>query len=66
MSNKSRALIVGGGIGGMVAAIALAKKGLDVHVVEAARPEDQLGTGINLQNNALRALEEVGLLQDCL
>ncbi len=66
MSNKSRALIVGGGIGGMVAAIALAKKGLDVHVVEAARREDQLGTGINLQNNALRALEEVGLLQDCL
>jgi 2-polyprenyl-6-methoxyphenol hydroxylase-like FAD-dependent oxidoreductase len=66
MTNKSRALVVGGGIGGMVAAIALARKGLDVHVVEAARREDQLGTGINLQNNALRALDEVGLLKECL
>lgn len=66
MARMKRALIVGGGIGGMVAAIALAKRGIDVHVIEAARPEDQLGTGINLQNNALRALHEVGLLDDCL
>ena len=65
MSGARRALIVGGGIGGMVAAIALQKQGVDVHVVEACRREDQLGTGINLQNNALRALEEVGLLAEC-
>lgn len=65
MSGARRALIVGGGIGGMVAAIALQKQGVDVHVVEATRREDQLGTGINLQNNALRALEDVGLLEEC-
>lgn len=65
MSGARRALIVGGGIGGMVAAIALQKQGVAVHVVEACKREDQLGTGINLQNNALRALEEVGLLEDC-
>lgn len=65
MDGAKRALIVGGGIGGMVAAIALQKQGIAVHVIEAARPQDQLGTGINLQNNALRALEQVGLLEDC-
>lgn len=66
MAKTKRALVVGGGIGGMVAAIALAKRGIAVHVIEAARREDQLGTGINLQNNALRALAEVGLLDDCM
>lgn len=59
------ALVAGGGIAGMVAAIGLARRGVRVHVIEAARPEDQLGTGINLQNNALRALDEVGVLQEC-
>jgi len=50
----------------MVAAVALARQGIEVHVVEAARREDQLGTGINLQHNALVALEEIGLLDACL
>lgn len=66
MAQTNRVLIVGGGIGGMVAAVALARRGIAVHVIEAARREDQLGTGINLQNNALRALADVGLLEDCL
>eukprot|EP01013_Petalomonas_cantuscygni_P016875 TRINITY_DN33944_c0_g1_i1.p1 TRINITY_DN33944_c0_g1~~TRINITY_DN33944_c0_g1_i1.p1 ORF type:complete len:379 (-),score=5.49 TRINITY_DN33944_c0_g1_i1:269-1405(-) len=66
MDSIDRAIIVGGGIGGMVAAISLAKRGIEVHVIEAGRREDQLGTGINLQNNALRALDEAGLLDDCL
>jgi 2-polyprenyl-6-methoxyphenol hydroxylase-like FAD-dependent oxidoreductase len=65
MGCAKRALIVGGGIGGMDQAIALAKDGVEVHVVEAARREDQLGTGINLQHNALFALQEVGLLEEC-
>lgn len=65
MAKVARALIIGGGIGGMVAAISLAKRNIAVHVVEAARREDQLGTGINLQNNALRALAEAGLFEEC-
>lgn len=59
-------VIVGGGISGMTLAVALRRQGVAAHVVEKARPEDQLGTGINLQNNALRALKQVGLLDDCL
>lgn len=65
MASDRRALIVGGGIGGMVAAIALRRQGIAVRVIEAARREDQLGTGINLQNNALVALDQIGLLQQC-
>lgn len=65
MGCAKRVLVVGGGIGGMVQAIALARDGVEVHVVEAARREDQLGTGINLQHNALVALQEVGLLDAC-
>lgn len=65
MGCAKRVLVVGGGIGGMVHAVALAKDGVEVHVVEAARREDQLGTGINLQHNALVALQEVGLLEQC-
>lgn len=60
-----RAIVVGGGIGGMVAAIAMRKRGIEVEVIEASRREDQLGTGINLQNNALRGLHEVGLYEKC-
>lgn len=60
-----RAIVVGGGIGGMVAAIAMRRLGVEVDVIESSRREDQLGTGINLQNNALRGLQEVGLLEQC-
>jgi len=60
-----RAIVVGGGIGGMVTAIAMAKLGIEVDVIEASAREDQLGTGINLQNNALRGLKEIGVYEQC-
>lgn len=66
MGCAKRAVIVGGGIGGMVHAVALARQGVEVHVIETARREDQLGTGINLQHNALVALQEIGLLDACM
>lgn len=66
MASAKQVMIVGGGISGMTLAIMLRRQGVDVHVVEKARPEDQLGTGINLQQNALRALQEAGVLEDCL
>ncbi|MBB4858679.1 2-polyprenyl-6-methoxyphenol hydroxylase-like FAD-dependent oxidoreductase [Novosphingobium chloroacetimidivorans] len=66
MSGAKRILIVGGGISGMTLAAAAQLRGIDVVVVEKARPQDQLGTGINLQNNALQALREIGVLDECL
>lgn len=58
-----RALVVGGGLGGICAAAALRRGGLDVTVFERANDlqQVQVGGGIHLWNNAMRALQEVGL-----
>jgi 5-methylphenazine-1-carboxylate 1-monooxygenase len=60
-----RALIVGGGIGGMCAALALQQAGLEVDVFEAAREFRAQGVGINLQPHAVLVLHDLGL-QDAL
>ena len=55
--------IVGGGIGGMALALALADAGLsDVHVYESAPTIRELGVGINLLPHGVRELDELGLL----
>jgi 2-polyprenyl-6-methoxyphenol hydroxylase-like FAD-dependent oxidoreductase len=56
-----KVIIAGGGIGGLTAAHGLARSGHEIRVVEAARREDRLGTGITLMENALRALDRIGL-----
>jgi 2-polyprenyl-6-methoxyphenol hydroxylase-like FAD-dependent oxidoreductase len=56
-----RALIVGGGIGGLATAIALAKAGFEVEVFERAPEIREVGAGISLWANAIRALDELGL-----
>jgi len=61
-------LIVGGGIGGPSAAIALRNVGYDVNVVEV-RPDlhsSVYGVGIIQPVNALRALEAIGCAEACL
>lgn len=59
-------LIIGAGITGAAAAHLLAKKGHDVEVAEL-RPELRvLGSGITLIGPAMRALDRLGLLQDCM
>lgn len=57
-------LIVGGGIGGMTAALCLAQAGFDVHVVEQASEFTEIGAGIQLAPNALRVLDALGLLPE--
>jgi 3-hydroxybenzoate 6-monooxygenase len=54
-------LIAGGGIGGLIAAYALAHKGFPVRVFEHAPEFKELGAGIQLGPNVFRALERVGL-----
>ncbi len=56
-----RVLIVGGGIGGLVTAIALHKAGLEAHVYERAAEFREAGAGIALARNAMRALDVIGL-----
>ncbi|MFO0799175.1 MAG: FAD-dependent monooxygenase [Gemmataceae bacterium] len=55
-----RVLIVGSGIGGLAAAIALRKVGCEVVVYERAAELREVGAGISLWANALRALDHVG------
>jgi len=59
-------LIVGGGIGGLAAALAFARKGLRVRILEQADAFGEVGAGIQLGPNVFRALERIGLKADML
>ena len=54
-------LIAGGGIGGLAAAHALARKGFAVRVLEQAPEFREIGAGIQLGPNIFRALDKIGL-----
>ncbi|MFD4131258.1 FAD-dependent monooxygenase [Streptomyces goshikiensis] len=55
------AVVVGGGIGGLAAAIGLSRIGWAVTVVERASILEDAGAGISLAANGLRALDELGV-----
>jgi salicylate hydroxylase len=56
-----RAVVVGGGIGGIAAAVALARAGIDVQVHEQAQQLAEVGAGVSLAPNGLRMLERLGV-----
>jgi 2-polyprenyl-6-methoxyphenol hydroxylase-like FAD-dependent oxidoreductase len=56
-----KAIIIGGGIGGVTAAIALKRAGLDVTVYERAEELLEVGSGLPLWTNALRTLHVLEL-----
>jgi salicylate hydroxylase len=56
-------IVVGGGIGGLSAAYALARKGLRVRVLERAREFGEVGAGIQIAPNCTRILHQYGLLE---
>ncbi|CAL9327005.1 FAD-dependent monooxygenase [Streptomyces sp. SudanB52_2052] len=55
------AVVVGGGIGGLAAAIGLRRIGWEVTVVERARVLADAGAGISLHANGVRALDVLGV-----
>ena len=61
-----RVLVQGGGIGGLIAATALAQRGVHVDVVERRPAGSVLGVGLNQPANALRVMAEIGVLDECL
>ncbi len=61
-----RVLVVGAGIGGMGAAVALRQGGIDVELIEIQPTFSVYGVGINQPANSLRALRSLGALDDCL
>jgi 2-polyprenyl-6-methoxyphenol hydroxylase-like FAD-dependent oxidoreductase len=54
-------VIVGGGIGGLAAGIALRRVGIDAAVLEQARELEVVGAGLGLAANAVQALERLGV-----
>jgi 2-polyprenyl-6-methoxyphenol hydroxylase-like FAD-dependent oxidoreductase len=56
-----KVLIVGGGIGGLTAGIALRKEGIDADVYERSPILREVGAGISLWPNAVKALVQLGL-----
>lgn len=60
MKNR-KILISGAGIGGLTAALALLAKGFSVQVLEQASELKEVGAGLQLSPNVLRALYKLGL-----
>ena len=56
-----KAIVVGGGIGGLTAAIALRRIGIEAVVFERAGELREIGAGLALATNATRALGKLGL-----
>jgi 2-polyprenyl-6-methoxyphenol hydroxylase-like FAD-dependent oxidoreductase len=66
MTTVQRVLIVGGGLSGTSAALALQREGIHVELIEREPVWGALGTGITLMSPALRALDQLGVLDKCL
>jgi len=61
--NKLPVVIAGGGIGGLAAALALARKGFRSIVLEQAPQFGEIGAGIQIAPNAWHALDALGVGQ---
>ncbi|WP_343611606.1 FAD-dependent monooxygenase [Novosphingobium sp.] len=64
ISSVHEALIVGGGIGGMAAAIALAERGVTVDLIDLDPQWRVYGAGITITGPTLRAYRRLGLLEE--
>jgi 3-hydroxybenzoate 6-monooxygenase len=65
-SGRPDVIVVGGGIGGLSAAFALARKGLSVRVLERSAEFGEVGAGIQIAPNCTRILNSYGLLDEAM
>src|SRR5690349_17498922 len=56
-----RVVIVGAGIGGLAAAVALRRVGVESLVIERVPEIQEVGAGLSLWSNAVHALREIGV-----
>lgn len=59
--STARAAVVGGGIGGLAAALALARRGVEVAVYERAPAFHEVGAGLQIGPNGVHVLHALGL-----
>jgi 2-polyprenyl-6-methoxyphenol hydroxylase-like FAD-dependent oxidoreductase len=59
-----KALVVGGGVGGMSAALSLARKGVKVELVDSDPHWRAYGAGISVTGLSLRAFDDLGILDE--
>lgn len=64
LSSINSAIIIGGGIGGLVSALKLHRVGVSARVFESVETIKALGVGINLLPHAVRVLTELGLAEE--
>lgn len=64
MSRSTKVLISGAGLGGLTAALALLRRGIDVDVFEQAPVLQEIGAGVQLGPNGTRTLFSLGLEQE--
>lgn len=64
MKGISKIAIVGGGIGGMCAAIQLAKQNYNIDLIEINSTLTPVGAGITLSAATLRAFKEIGIIEE--
>ena len=57
------AIVVGGGIGGLASALALARQGIEVSLLEQAQAIEEIGAGLQIGPNAFAALESLGVAE---
>jgi 2-polyprenyl-6-methoxyphenol hydroxylase-like FAD-dependent oxidoreductase len=58
---RGKAIVIGAGIGGLTAAVALRRVGIEVEVYERASVLRPAGTGLSVMSNALAALGSLGI-----
>ena len=66
MSRIRRVLVVGGGVGGLTAAAAFARRGVEVLLIERRPAFDVPGVGLGQPANALRVYDALGVLPEIL
>ena len=66
MGDIRRILVIGGGVGGLTAATTLAKRGVEVVLIERRASFDVPGVGLGQPANALRVYDALGVLDEVL
>jgi len=66
MARTPRVAIIGGGLGGLAACLAMQRRGIEAFVYERTPGLSEIGAGLNLSPNALKALRALGVEDDAM